>query len=60
MAPLIQGRALTLPLVRNLPVLPDRLEEADRAAEPAPSADGQELAPLVWDENRGASDDHQC
>ena len=40
MARLIQVRALTLALVRNSPVLPDRPEEADGAAEPAPAAGG--------------------
>jgi hypothetical protein len=58
MARLIQARALTLALVRNLPVPLDRLEEADRAAEPAPAADGRELvlaenaAYLVDDQRR--------
>jgi hypothetical protein len=58
MARLIQVRALALALVRNLPVLPDRPEEADGAAEPAPTADGGELmlaeneAYLVDDQRR--------
>jgi hypothetical protein len=58
MARLIQVPALTLTLVRNLPVLLDRLEEADGAAEAVPSADGWELvlaenvAYLVDDQRR--------
>jgi hypothetical protein len=57
-ASLIQAPARTLPFVRDLPVLLDRLEEADGAAEPVPSADGWELvlaenvAYLVDDERR--------
>ena len=58
MARLIQVPALTLALVRNLPVLLDRLQEANGAAEPVPSADGWELvlaenvAYLVDDQRR--------
>jgi endonuclease III-like uncharacterized protein len=58
MARLIQVPALTLALVRNLPVLLDRLEEAYGAAEALPSTDGWELvlaenvAYLVDDQRR--------